>query len=72
MMFSLILATYGRSAEVSVFLQSLALQMPGIASFELIVVDQNDQIDLRPLLAVYESTFPIRHLRSKTRGASLQ
>ncbi len=71
MKFSLILATYGRDAELTIFLQSLAQQTLGAEAFELIVVDQNDQLDLQPVLEPFEALFPIRHIRSATKGLSL-
>ena len=43
---SLILATYGRKIEVHQFIDSLIIQSLPKKSFELIVVDQNDTIDL--------------------------
>lgn len=71
MKFSLVLATYGRDAELTMFLQSLARQSLGMDSFELIVVDQNDRLDLAPLLEPFAKLFSIRHIRSATKGLSL-
>jgi glycosyltransferase involved in cell wall biosynthesis len=67
MRFSLILATVDRTGEVERFLQSLDSQTH--RDFELIVVDQNDDDRLVPLLRLYEGRFPIKHLSSE-RGLS--
>lgn len=71
MKFSLVLATYGRSDEIAKFLESLVNQSSANGSFEVIVVDQNDVLDLAPILARYTNCFPIVHLRSATKGLSL-
>ena len=71
MKFSLVLATYGRSDELAIFLESLVHQSSGSGSFEVIVVDQNDVLDLAPILARYTHHFPIVHLRSAIKGLSL-
>ena len=71
MKFSLVLATYDRKEELALFLQSLVHQTIGRDAFEVIVVDQNDAIDLRPVLAPYEALFPVVHLRSAIKGLSL-
>lgn len=62
MKFSLILATLGRTAELERFLQSLAAQ--NYRDCELIVVDQNLDDRLVPLLAPYRECLAIQHLRS--------
>lgn len=67
MRFSLILCTVGRTEEVKRFLRSLEAQT--YRDFELIVVDQNPDDRLVPLLEPYKGRFPILHLRSE-RGLS--
>ena len=61
--FSLIVATLRRTSELSRLLASLERQTH--RSFEVIVVDQNEDDRLVPVLALWRSHFPIRHLRSK-------
>ena len=69
MLFSLILATVDRTEEVGRFLASLDAQ--SYRDFELIVVDQNPNGMLRPLLEPYLDKFPILHLsQPNKRGVS--
>jgi glycosyltransferase involved in cell wall biosynthesis len=63
MKFSLVMATVGRTQEVERLLASLATQ--SLRNFELIVVDQNQDDRLEPLLEPYREAFPILHLASK-------
>jgi|Deesub1362A_J573_1020465.scaffolds.fasta_scaffold01190_5 GT2 family glycosyltransferase len=65
--FSLIMATVERTNEVKRFLKHLDCQT--YPEFELIVVDQNPDDRLVPLLEPYRDRFPILRLRSK-RGVS--
>jgi len=67
MKFSLVLATVGRHDEIGLFLASLDAQ--SYRDFELIVVDQNDDDGLVPLLRMYGTKFALRHVRS-ARGLS--
>lgn len=68
MRFSLILGTVGRTDELDACLGSLRAQTLG--DFELIVVDQNPDDRLASVLAPYEGSFPILHLRPEERGLS--
>lgn len=63
MRFSLILGTVGRTDELNGILASLSTQT--YQNFELIVVDQNPDERLAPILASYKDAFPILHLRSE-------
>lgn len=65
--FSLILATVGRVEELDKFLQHLDRQT--YRNFELIIVDQNSNDVLDPLIRQYQDRFPLLHLRSE-RGLS--
>ena len=60
---SLVLGTKGRVEEVDRFVRSVAHQ--GHGDSELIVVDQNEDSRLEPILARAKLPFPIIHLRSK-------
>lgn len=62
MRFSLILATIKRTKEVKRFLEYLNLQT--YRHFELIVVDQNNDERLKPILKSFKNYFPIIHLYS--------
>jgi len=63
MKFSLVLATINRSDEIKGFLQSLKKQT--YRNFELIVVDQNLDKRLIPILKRFEEEFKIKHLCSE-------
>jgi glycosyltransferase involved in cell wall biosynthesis len=74
MKFSLVLATVDRIDQLERFLESLDAQT--CRDFELIVVDQNLDDRLIPILAPYREHFAIQHLRSgrglsKARNAAL-
>ena len=58
--FSLVVSTKGRSGELAEMLSSLKAQT--FKDFDVLVTDQNDVIDLRPLL-MKDWTFPLRHVR---------
>ncbi len=60
--FSLVLATVGRTSELDRFLEHLRKQSYKL--FELIVVDQNTDDRLLPLLEPYRSCFPVIHCKS--------
>jgi len=59
---SLIVATRGRDADLAVLLDSLLAQ--GRADLEVIVVDQNGDDRLVPILARVADRLPLTHLRS--------
>ena len=60
--FSLILGTVGRVEALSRFLQHLDTQT--YRNFELIIVDQNPDGVLEPLIRQYQEKFTLLHLRS--------
>jgi len=68
MKFSLIMSTCGRTFEVERFLSSLNAQM--YRNLELIIVDQNGDDRLVPLVKAYQNSFAMIHLRSE-KGASM-
>ena len=61
MSFSLVLGTVERTGDLEIFLTSLDAQ--DYRDFELIVVDQNPDDRLVPILAPYAEKFPVVHLR---------
>jgi len=66
-LFSLVMGTLGRTKEVRAFLDSLLMQT--CKSFEVLIVDQNPDQRLTPILAEFSSRIEIQHLRSE-RGLS--
>jgi glycosyltransferase involved in cell wall biosynthesis len=60
---SLIMATIRRTLELEKFLYHLARQT--YRDFELIVVDQNEDNRIVPILQLYENQIPIVHIRSE-------
>ncbi len=75
MRFSLILATVGRTVEIERLLESLVDQHVG--DLELIVVDQNDDSRLQPVIEKYSTIFSTIHITvgrglSKARNIGLR
>jgi glycosyltransferase involved in cell wall biosynthesis len=73
--FSLIVATMGRTAELSRLLDSL--QSQSFADFEVIVVDQNKDERLSPILKSFAHPEKLKHVRcdtgvSKARNAGIR
>ncbi len=61
--FSLVLGTVERTHDLGRFLASLDAQSH--RDFQLIIVDQNKDERLKPLLAPYAKRFPVLHLKSE-------
>jgi glycosyltransferase involved in cell wall biosynthesis len=68
---SLIVATLGRYDEVERLLTSLARQTINRRRFEVIIVDQNDAIDLTPIITTFSKHLTIAHIRSTTHGVAV-
>jgi len=66
--FSLIVATIGRTTELKRLLTTIDLQH--IADIEVLVVDQNDDDRLLPILNEFLPRIQIRHLRQAIKGVS--
>lgn len=63
---SMIASTLGRDVEMRLLLDTLSAQEDD--RFELIVVDQNADDRLVPILSEYRGRFPIQHIRSSEKG----
>lgn len=68
--FTLILATYGRITELDAFLESIVRQTYSLQQIEIIIADQNDEIDLKPLVTKYSKSLNINHLKIPSKGLS--
>lgn len=68
MRFSLIVATLGRVAELESFLLSLEVQ--SLTDFEVIIVDQNDDDRLGPVVEHFAGRMKIKWLKSSVRNSS--
>lgn len=63
---SMVASTLGRDAEMRLLLDTLTAQDDD--RFELIVVDQNADDRLVPILSEYRGRFPIQHIKSAEKG----
>ena len=68
--FSLVVSTYGRYAEVENLLDSFLQQDCNINDFEVIIIDQNDTINLEPLVNKFNEILNIVHYKTATKGLS--
>ena len=66
--FSLVVATLGRADELRQLFRSLQTQ--DCTDFEVIVVDQNADDRLVPIIGAFAPTMPIRHVRAPMRNSS--
>ncbi|MCO6185302.1 glycosyltransferase family 2 protein [Rhizobium sp. L1K21] len=63
---SMVASTLGRDTELSLLLESLAAQ--GDDHFELIIVDQNADDRLLPVIAPFKDKFPITRIQTDLKG----
>lgn len=70
MQVSLVVSTYGRYDELGLLFKSLITQDCGVDAFEVIVIDQNDVIDLSPLVKEYVNRFKLIHFKTADKGLS--
>lgn len=68
--FGLVMATYGRKVEVGQFLSSILNINYDLNMVQIIIVDQNDNIDLAPIINKYNDKLNITHVRSEIKGIS--
>ena len=69
--FSLVMATYGRNIEVGNFLESILQSDYNKEFIEIIIVDQNDKINLKPVIEKYTGLLNIIHIKSTKKGLAL-
>ena len=69
MLFSLVVATYNRQAELEQLLRSLAEQT--LQKFEVILIDQNAPGFLSALLKRYAGAFPLKIINAPPKGVSI-
>lgn len=65
--FSLVIATLNRKEELAALLQSLLVS--DFRSFEVIIVDQNDDDRLSQIISSYDVHFPLKHIRANVKNA---
>ena len=68
--FSLIVATCGRDKEVDRLLESLTRLDYELDLVEIYIIDQNDKINLQPIIQKYVSNLHIHHIHSSRKGLS--
>ena len=62
------MATYGREKEVGEFFSKLKINDYPKEKIEVIVVDQNDKINLKPIIKKYDGDFKIIYIKSNVKG----
>lgn len=62
------MATYGREKEVEEFFSKLKINDYPKEKIEVIVVDQNDVIDLEPIIQKHKNYFEIIYIKSDVKG----
>lgn len=68
--FSLIVATCGRDKELDRLLQSLVQQEYDLQLVNIYIIDQNDEIDLKPIIEKYMPVLNIYYIHSSRKGLS--
>lgn len=69
MLISLIIPTYGRTTELAELLESLKFQT--YKDFEVLILDQNDNINIDSIIQIYMSSLNITHIKSLRKGIAL-
>ncbi|MBO1436373.1 glycosyltransferase family 2 protein [Meiothermus sp. CFH 77666] len=69
-LFTLIVATLGRERELDSFLDSVSKQTIDLSEIQIVIVDQNSDIDLEPVINQYQNRLHILHMRSPKPGLS--
>jgi glycosyltransferase involved in cell wall biosynthesis len=69
MRFSLIVATLGRTAELVALLESLCRQT--FQDFDVVVVDQNDDARLQPIIQAFSDRLRLKHATCSKRNSSV-
>jgi len=67
---SLIVSTYGRYHELDLLLESFSQQDVNPSIFEVIIIDQNDELNLQPLILKYNELININHCKVSVKGLS--
>ncbi|ETZ24513.1 glycosyltransferase family 2 protein [Pedobacter sp. V48] len=67
---SLIVSTYGRYHELDLLLESFSQQDVSPDIFEVIIIDQNDELNLQPLILKYNELININHCKVSVKGLS--
>lgn len=67
---SVIVPTYGRYNELDTLLSSLVNQQCNKDLFEVIIADQNDKIDIHPLIKKFQNTLNLNYIKLEIKGIS--
>ncbi len=67
---SLIIPTYGRFDDLDRFLDSITKQTHSLNGIEVLIMDQNDVIDLSPIVLKYSTALNIIHTKLDVKGSA--
>lgn len=67
---TLVLCTFGRKKEVADFFEALKSDTAPDLKLQILVVDQNEEDILSPILAPFRELWTLRHVRTAVRGVS--